>query len=347
MVRPSYRGNFIVYESRGTVKVAKWPAKRPSPRHPTSERWTEWFTQAMILYRAMPSQFLRELRRAGRGNAQFPRDLALASMRGTLWTYTTTEGFTRYPMAAYTKVSASLDTIAQVPGSILVRGAELWTYLPPSAVAGRVLTAGEPGELPSWAETGGGGNYTPPIVSDFPTLIGTPSPTLEQATTGPLTLRKSAAGATANVAGAFKALNTPPGTYTIAVRMAAQLVSARRVGIALRDSNSGRVLTFAFFYNSTTTQPALVIEHWNSPTSFNTQQFTILVTDTAPIFLRIVDDGTNFTFQWSADCGSWSTVTTRPRYNWLVAPDQIGFVIGNTGAESIASTLAVLHYQES
>ena len=346
-IYPSYRGNFVVRESRGIAVASRWPRKRPSPRHPTNEYWSEWLKQAMLLYTALPGEFRRELDKAGRGMPQMPRDLAVASMRGTLWSYATTEGFTRYSMATYSRVSASLDVLAQLPGSMLVRGADLWSYVPASDAGGKILTWDAATGLPTWQTPGAEAGYTPPAVADFATLVGTPAPTLEQATSGPLVLRRTPAGAATALGAALRALAAPPMTYTFGLRALAQNVTGRRVGIVLRDSATGRMLACLYLYITITSQPILRVERWTDLVTSGIAMTSMTTFPTSPIFIRIHDDGTNFRFDYSADLGNWATLSTQARTSWVANPDQIGIAIASAAAEGFDSTVAVLHYNEA
>lgn len=343
---PSYRNNFLVRECRGVVVASAWPRSRPSPRHPLSEWWSEWFRQATLLWRAMPGEFANEIRTASRGQPQMARDIALASMRGTLWSYTNDEGFLRYPMQAYSKISESLNVITRVPGALLVRGPELWTFVEPGISDGLVLTWNDTAQLPQWATPTGAGAYAPPLVADFPTIVGSPAATTAQASTGPLVLRRAVADVTSRIAGALRPLAAPPRTYTFALRISAQLVTNRRFGIIVRDSATDRCVCAVYLHLLPTSVPRLQWEQWTNTALFHTAVFFRDYTPTTPVFLRLHDDGTNFRIDYSADAGNWATLTTVARNAWCAHPNQIGFGLGSAAVETIESTVAALHYHE-
>jgi len=343
---PSYRGRFLVRESRGNAVASKWPRKRPSPRHPVSEWWTEWFRQALLAYRALPGEFKRELLKAGRGQPQFPRDLAVASMRGTLWSYRSSEGMVRYPMAAYSKVSASLDTIAQLPGSILYRGKLLWEYVTAPSGDNYVLAWNDAAKVPLWAQLVSGAGYSPPDPDDFPTLVSATTMALEQSPTGPLVLVREPNNATANCGLALRALRPPPAAYTFGLRVAAQHGNGRGAVIVVRDSSSGKFLSFSWLYTTSSSVPALVIERWNSENGTALGVTSRAFLATAPLFLRIEDDGTDFHFLVSADAAGWCELGTHPRTSFTAAPDQIGFGLRTAFVENIPSSVSVIHFLE-
>lgn len=274
------------------------------------------------------------------------RDIAIASMRGTLWSYATTEGFVRYPMQAYSKISESLDVLTRVPGAILIRGNLLWTYVTPGATDGLVLTWNDPAQTAEWATPPAGGGYTPPLVTDFPTIVGSPAATTAQATTGPLVLRRATAAAGSALAGAMRPLATPPRTYTFALRIGAQLLSNRRAGIIVRDSATDRCVAAVYMHLLPTSMPRLQWEQWTATNLFQSGVLNRDYVPTAPIFLRLHDNGTNFRIDYSADDGNWATLTTVLRNAWLANPNQIGFGIGGSSGETIESTVAALHYRE-
>ena len=275
------------------------------------------------------------------------RDIALASMRGTLWSYTNDEGFLRYPMQAYSKISESLNVVTRIPGALLVRGPELWTYVEPGIADGLVLTWDDATQLPKWATPTGGGAYTPPLVADFPTIVGSPAATTAQASTGPLVLRRAVADATSRIAGAMRPLAAPPRTYTFAVRISAQLITNRRFGLIVRDSATDRCACAVYLHLLPTSVPRLQWETWNTTALFNASVIFRDYTPTTPVFLRLHDDGTNFRIDYSADAGNWATLTTVARNAWLANPDQIGFGLGSAAVETIESTVAAIHYTEA
>lgn len=63
-------------------------------------------------------------------------------------------------MATKIKVTESLDSIAQVPGDLLIRGSDGWERIP-GGDAGKVLTSNGQDSLPTWeTPSGGGGTVT-------------------------------------------------------------------------------------------------------------------------------------------------------------------------------------------
>jgi len=85
------------------------------------------------------------------------------------------------------------------------------------------------------------------------------------------------------------------------------------------------------------------INKWNSPTSFNSSYGGLLFTSDwrrfhKPLYLRIVDDGTNRLYQMSPDGSSFYTMKSVLRTDFLT-PDQYGFQVnGETSITDVVAT---------
>ena len=153
---PSYRGRVIIYAQRGVLRVAKWPRKRGTPKSAKQRWWNDWFTQANLLAKyADPMSQARAIQMT-KGSGLYPRDVLLEAMRGRLYWWADETGWKWFPMAATQDVSNSLDTVAQVVGSILVRALDRWRA-PALGNLDEVLTLKGPDLIPEWAAPGGGG----------------------------------------------------------------------------------------------------------------------------------------------------------------------------------------------
>ena len=153
--RPAYRGRVMIDAVRGVLRVRKWPKKRGTPRSASQRWWIDWFTQANLLAKyADPMSQARAIEMA-QGSGMYPRDVLLKAMRGRLYFWSDTTGWKWYSVAAQQDVSNSLDALAQVVGSVLVRAVDRWRA-PPAGIVGDLLTYKGSATPPIWQAPGGG-----------------------------------------------------------------------------------------------------------------------------------------------------------------------------------------------
>lgn len=150
---PSVRPVVVIDEIGGDPRVRAWPRPRGANRHPTNIFWTEWLRGVTFLWRYQPSKFVAQLTAATKGTPWMARDPFISGARGRAWSITDQEGRTYYPMPVREAVSQSLDTIAQLAGSMLARAATGWAEVPGGS-PGEVLTSNGPAAIPSWQPGG-------------------------------------------------------------------------------------------------------------------------------------------------------------------------------------------------
>src|SRR3954447_20533996 len=89
----------------------------------------------------------------------------------------------------------------------------------------------------------------------------------------------------------------PPYTFTIYYLLDAQSINYMNSGICIRDSASGKLTQWGYTFNTTNN---IAANNYTSPTAFSgspgTSQWSTAGVWT-PAFIRLVDDGTNFTFK--------------------------------------------------
>jgi len=171
--------------------------------------------------------------------------------------------------------------------------------------AGIVISNG-PGtiSISSTNDVSGAGLYRQ-VMSDTPTSASTGLTTwLNQ---GSATVTDSAVGmcidapttgTSPNLTGRYMAAPTAP--YTITVLIAATRISTgySGVGIGWYDGSAKlHVLSYSIY---TAALPTLLVDKWNSVTSYNAADFTSPTNNLAqPIWLQISDDGTKVSFRFS------------------------------------------------
>lgn len=104
----------------------------------------------------------------------YPRDALISAMYGTLVEVRLKDG-TIYRSAREVNTNAQiiLDTISDIPGTMLVRGATDWIGIAPGT-AGNVLTTHGPAIMPSWELPSGGGGGSKTIIS-VPATVNSPN----------------------------------------------------------------------------------------------------------------------------------------------------------------------------
>lgn len=96
-------------------------------------------------------------------------------------------------------------------------------------------------------------------------------------------------------------------------------VSHHLAGIWLRDSASGKILSWTLGFSGTL---RLRVNQWNSATSHNAELYTLNL-DRYQVYFRIHNDGTNRLFQLSFDGLNWQTMYSHVNSTWITE-DQFG-----------------------
>lgn len=287
------------------------------------------------------------MRTAGRGWPQMPRDLAISSMRGTMWTYDA-EGVRRYPMQAASKVSESLDVLAQVEGMMLVRSGSLWVPIAPGDTTGKVLTWNNATKLPTWEDAGGaGGFYTPPSVGDFTTGVNASGASFVQAPTGPAVFIRPNPNATNRMNGFVKSLPSPPMTYILGCHWVGTTAQDAGPCLIVGDSSAGKYITLGCNRTNQRMEIEGMVDKWNSPTSHNSEPGQANQVHNGPVFYTLEDNGTTFTFRYGAEAAGWTTLLSESRTAFLSSPDVIGMGFRNRGFDTRFSRAIFIHWDES
>lgn len=193
---------------------------------------------------------------------------------------------------------------------------------------------------------GGGGALSPPAAADFPTWVnevGGGSSAGDGLDSFDI-LSNPASGAF-HVSGRFKTLPAAPRTYICKISFFSADSTGNSGGFLLRDSTSGRLTRWHVRWDTAIDTCGVSLDNYTNPTTFTASISRIRMTSVTPLFLRIVDDGTDFSFAWGTGTGAWETVATVGRTSFLASPDQIGFGL-SAGARDAAS-VSILHYAES
>lgn len=328
--------------------------------------------------------------RGGGYTNQTPTSIALQySADGTTWTtiqtITTASWTAGVPQAfAISKVAGFgpvglkttelLDVATTTPtnGQTLVYNSTTSKYapgtvsgLPAGGAAGQVLTKNSATDGDAgWATAsggGGGGSYAgsilakdrfaPPLVADFPTLLGTnstnPNLTFDSETGLYLGFGLSPAGGD-NVRLAMRSI--PSGNYTIVTRMRGMTHGAIQynwTGMVLRNSTNNKLIVFGI--NAT----GVEVLRYSSQTAWNATPWKGDVPINQPEWFKIAYDGTYINFYVSTNGKNWVAIWRETPATWIT-PDQVGFgvMVNHTGnwvnaADSVNEIgLNILYYDD-
>lgn len=132
-----------------------------------------------------------------------------------------------------------------------------------------------------------------------------------------------------------------PYTITATVIMQATRAITPRVGVAFRESATGRIVTFG---GRDATE--MCVEYWNSPTSFNGTLRNIDVGSANQLwFLRLRNTGTNLIFEFSTNGVTFEAFsTTTLNAFFATGPDQVGFFVFNNATGGSVAAISVLSW---
>jgi len=332
---------------RGTLRVRKWPKKRPGPLHPNQQFWVDWFRQANILAKYAAAPDIISARRMTDGTPLMPRDVQLMAMRGRLFYLTATDGRKIYSVAARDDVSESLDTLSQIPGSILARSSSLWVPILPGP-SGTVLTSTGEGNLPVWAPGGGGGSpYTPPTLGMFPEWMNQLTSVVEQSPFGPLVFYRPVPPEQDTISGRIRPLKPTPYSYTMGVRALTPDVNGYSAGLYLYDSVNGSAIRYHIRRDTSLDTWHLSIDYYPDPNTFGATIERQPISPIDAIYLRIHRTNDQFIFLYSIEPTLWQPYISIPLNEPLENPDHIGLGVANGGLSVIPCYGSFFHYAEA
>lgn len=101
------------------------------------------------------------------------------------------------------------------------------------------------------------------------------------------------------------------------------------IGIARRDSATGRIEMFSFAWNAGSNVLLMLCDRWTSPTVFSATvaSFQLARQTFGSFYLQLVDDNTNVALKWSIDGVNWTQLTSFTRAAFLASADQIGLTV--------------------
>lgn len=235
----------------------------------------------------------------------------------------------------FDSASVVLDSFGNSTGGILTRGNSTWGVLGPGT-SGFVLTSAGPSASPTWAAGGGGGGGGGAMVDGNPVILPSLSSltwrnqggaTAVQHTGGPITITAPTSG---NFAVRGLEITSIPGTtpWTLTAKMSGLMWNNQYniLGVYIADA-TGRLVSTEMLYGG----PIIQFSNWNSATSFGGTITTTPIVARPAVWLRIMNDGTNFIFSVSENGADWIQLTTQGVGAWLGTPTAGGAYVHNSG----------------
>lgn len=234
------RKTVVESDYRGIIRIQSWP--RPMSRAQIEKR-----SYRHEIFRAIQRAFAlltpaehEQWRRMAMPGPFLPRDFYTQHAYGRLWALELDGHGTIYTRAALTDVTRALDIISQTPGSILFRGNDFWTYIPPGQ-PGQVLASGGADQPPFWSDGGGGGGeWAPPNLADFNTVVTNPEASWHPAVRGGVTTRRGKAGNSSGVSAIAKPGDPEANRISTAIEMDWRGSDTRYTGLWFGSTITGR-----------------------------------------------------------------------------------------------------------
>lgn len=246
---PALRGTLIAYVRNGRLIVAKWPRRRGPSKNETAKRTTTWFKEANLLAKYVATEDQKLAYDATVGSPLLPRDIILMAMAGRHFAIDLDNGKTIWPVAMTKAVSDSLDSISQIPGTLLVRAPDGWIALAPGE-ANTVLTSQGPTEPPHWTPgVAGGGDADLPTLADFPNRSIHPEHIQDVSARGMIRLTSPQATAGAPETTMYAPMPAPPFRVSLGLNLDLSLSGFAGVGLVLKNAEETEVLTHRILYH--------------------------------------------------------------------------------------------------
>jgi hypothetical protein len=343
---PAIQKAFVVDTFNGSIRVRKWPRSRGPATNPVQREWIQWFKDANLCAKYSAPVDHNSAIDMTTGTPLYPRDVQIMAMRGRLWILEFLDGKKMFSVAVMSDVSESMDAIGQTLGDILTRGSSYWQVIPAGPV-GHVLTSQGLSALPAWQVSGGGGNpYTPPALADFPVWVNQSDCTTYVAPAGPLVLLRPGGTAVNSVSGVFRSMLPFPVSYITGVKFMSGDYSSPGAGLSIYDIASTRVITYRLRWETAGKTASIGIDRWTNPTTYSTSARRWSFTNNDIFWLKISDDGTNFTFYYAIELGAWQPFHQELRNAWCTVPTNIGLVLSSGAAATYGISGSFVHYEQ-
>lgn len=256
-----------------------------------------------------------------------------------------------YPLGATTslegtvKLANDLGGTADTPEVVGIQNVPFGNspangYIPTySSASSQILwkAGGSVGSLAPWNNMLAPSSVTPPVLGSL--TWGNQGPATATANAGGALYVFSSSTTSDNLRFLYKAAPATPWTFVIGV--VGNITFANMLaGILLRESSSGKLISWGIGPNSVSTQAGAAVSKWSSYTGFSASYISVGNTIFPPIsWLSAEDDGTNLSWSCSIDGQNFRRILQEPRGDWFTShPDQVGIGIdayGGANADAV------------
>lgn len=295
---------------RGVERSQAWPRKRGKSLHPATRAQMEWFRQANEAFKRMDAKVQDAYRQMTAGSSLMPRDLWLMTQAGNFAYFVDPDGTRHFAMSTVQGVSESLDAISALEGQILIRGNQFWEGL---TLEGLIF--------PPWY-------YEPPLAAEF-TLVNSDGTnlTLTDDPNEGLQADCGAVGAGVRSRMAFQTIPVPTSDweYTAQINIMCPNLDFTDVGMFLRDTITGRMLSLARVCLTAYPGAAINVNRWSALNTYNSNSATFSSAGPVPTWLRMARIGSSIWSFISENGVQWKALNNQTIAGYLTnAPNQIG-----------------------
>lgn len=303
-----------------------------------------WFRAVNRLWSYLPASEIDLYQRATTGTPWMPRDWFVKLTARVAWAVQEDTNDILWPTGWIEKISNMLDLAGKQERGFLARTTDQWQQLPVGAINSTLTSAG-PLLSPTWIPNPFVSDLTPPALTTFPNQAGPALATLAQEPGGPLDMAMTPPYDDVNYSAFVRELADPPQKYIAKIRW--QCPSTTReymAGLIIHGDND----EFRMFSTSpweTTGLERIRVSYYRAGGAIFATTFFGQIARAEEMWMRIDDDGVNFTYFLSAAGAGWVKVTSEPRNNRIGDPTTIGIALNrqrNTG--NSIHQMTVLHW---
>lgn len=343
-------GALIFKTSRGQAVVQHWPKPMTQAQYLARKPHMDAFTIAQRNFHFLTTQELESWLSTTHQTPYLPRDLYTQHVFGRLWAVLIPGKGTIYPMTARRDASEGLDLLAQLPGQMLVRGADYWQPLP-WGTNGQVLTSKGPNETPEWTAGGGGGGgggwpYTAPQLSAFTqTVVPSIAEVNELLKGGIGTILENYSDGKNIVL--TKPRDPAKNRLIVGVDMFTRYTRRGLVGIGVMDSTTGQAVLINLDKGGYDAYWSLSLTRWNDLTAdnFGTEQWSGAQAISGAPFIGLEIDGTDYYGSIGNDPQNMQAGST-PLAGGAGNADTWVYLHRNTGSGNSWHGAQMFHWQE-
>lgn len=318
--------------------------KRPPVKSQKQLDQQAWFRAVNRLWSYLPATEIDLYQRATAGTPWMPRDWFVKLTARVAWALQEEDGSILYPTGWIERISKLIDLLGTPSPAFLVRAPTLWQTLP-VGVVNSTLTSQGPGVVPTWDPNPFVSDLVPPSLLTFPNETGNATSNLAQIVGGPLDFRLTPPFTGRGYAAHVRDLKDPPATYTAKIRFALNHENQDYAAGLIVHGENDEFRIFGTGNLRLTGLQRLQVRYFRADGFVFANLLLAGYARADHLWLRILDDGINFTYQISLGGAAWTTVATELRDAVIGVPTTIGIALSRqvTSGAAVAN-LSVEHW---